>query len=70
MPVDFVKESKLVFVRLAAATELHGFLEIDIRSRFVVVLIGPISKKMELYEIGRAISASLADDVILILRHL
>jgi hypothetical protein len=63
MPVDFVEKTKMVFIRLAAAVELHGLLEVKVRSRFIIVIVGPLSKKMQLYEIGRAMSASIADDV-------
>ena len=63
MPVDFVTKMKLVFLRLEAATELTGVLEVKLRSRFIVVIIGPISQTTQLYEVGRAISTCLADDV-------
>ena len=62
-PLNFVTSSKLIFLRLEAATELQGLLEVKIRSRFLVILIGPIEKQMQLYEVGRAISTCLADDV-------
>jgi len=62
-PLEFVTSSKLLFLRLEAATELQGLLEVKIRSRFLVILIGPIEKQMQLYEVGRAISTCLADDV-------
>ena len=65
MPVDFVEEPKLVFLRLEAATELPGLLEVRLRSRFIVVVIGPSDRHIQLYEVGRAISTCLADDVIL-----
>lgn len=63
MPIDFVDKTKIVFIRLAAAVEIHGLLEVKVRSRFVIVIVGPLAKKMQLYEIGRAMSASIADDV-------
>ena len=66
MPVDFVSHSKLVFLRLEAATELQSILEVRLRSRFIVLLIGPTDHSNQLYEVGRAISTCLADDVILI----
>lgn len=62
-PVDFVKESKLVFLRLDAATELPGLLEVKLKSRFLVLIIGPSDKHYQLYEIGRAMATCLADDV-------
>lgn len=63
MPVEFVNKPKLVFLRLEAATELQGLLEVRLRSRFIVLLLGPAERHVQLYEIGRAISACLADDV-------
>jgi hypothetical protein len=63
MPLAFVKDPKLVFLRLKAATELKSVLEVNIKSRFVVLIIGPISYSNQLYEVGRAMSTCLADDV-------
>lgn len=63
MPIDFVAKTKMVFIRLSAATDLHGLLEVKIRSRFIVLIVGPLSRRIQLYEIGRAMSASIADDV-------
>ncbi len=64
MPTDFVTKPKLVFIRLKAASRLSGFLEVKLNSRFIVLIIGPIELTNQLYEIGRAISTCLADDVI------
>ena len=63
MPVDFVTNSKLVFLRLRASTELQSLLEIKLRSRFIILLIGPCNHLNQLYEVGRVISSCLADDV-------
>lgn len=63
MPVDFVKKSKIVFLRLEAATELQSLLEVKLRSRFIVLVIGPKEKQHQLYEVGRAVSTCMADDV-------
>ncbi|CAF0829892.1 unnamed protein product [Brachionus calyciflorus] len=63
MPVEFVTKTQLVFIRLEAATELQGLLEVRLRSRFVVLLIGPAERHVHLYEIGRALAACLADDL-------
>jgi hypothetical protein len=63
MPVDFVKKSKLVFLRLEAATELQHLLEVKLRSRFIILIIGPMEKQNQLYEVGRAMSSCMADDV-------
>lgn len=63
MPVDFVETSKFVFLRLEAATEIPSMFEVKIRARFIVLIIGPSDKHLKLYEVGRAISTCLADDV-------
>lgn len=63
-PVDFVNTTKLLFIRLEAATELQSLLEVKVRSRFIVLIIGPSERQVQLYETGRAISTCLADDVI------
>ena len=63
MPVDFVETSKIVFLRLEAATEFPGFLEVKLRSRFVVLIIGPRDRSIQLFEAGRAMATCLADDV-------
>ena len=63
MPVDFVESAKLVFLRLEAATELTSLLEVRLRSRFLLLLIGPSERHIQLYEVGRAIATCLADDV-------
>ena len=65
MPVDFVHTSKLVFLRLEAATELQSLLEVRLRSRFIILIIGPVDRSIQLYEVGRAASTCLADDVII-----
>ena len=63
MPLEFVTAAKLVILRLEAATELQSLLEVKLRSRFVVLIIGPVEKQIQLYEVGRAMSTCLADDV-------
>ena len=63
MPLEFVTAAKLVILRLEAATELQSLLEVKLRSRFIVLIIGPVEKQIQLYEVGRAMSTCLADDV-------
>ena len=63
MPVDFVKTPKLVFIRLGTESDLQSMLEVKLRSRFVVLVAGPMEKNYELYEVGRAIATCMADDV-------
>lgn len=62
-PVEFVTSPKLIFIRLEAASEMQGLLEVKIRSRFLVILIGPKERQIQLYEAGRAMATCLADDV-------
>lgn len=62
-PLNFVKAPKLVFIRLDAATELPGFLEVKVKSRFIVLIVGPSDIHIQMYEIGRVIATCLADDV-------
>lgn len=63
MPLDFVDKTKMVFLRLEAATEIPSLFEVKIRTRFIVLIVGPADSHLKLYEIGRAISTCLADDV-------
>jgi sodium bicarbonate cotransporter 5 len=63
MPVDFVSKTKLVFLRLEAAIEIPSLLEVRLRSRFIAIIVGPASKHLQLYEVGRALATCLADDV-------
>lgn len=63
MPVDFVEKTKLVFLRLIAATEIPTLFEVSVSTRFVVLIIGPTTRHIKLYEIGRAMASCLADDV-------
>ena len=63
MPLEFVQESRIVFVRLEAAIEMSGLLEVRVRSRFVALIIGPTARHLQLYEVGRALATCLADDV-------
>ena len=63
IPVDFVNTTKIVFIRLEAATEFQGLFEVNLRARFIVLVIGPTERQVQLYQIGRCISTCLADDV-------
>ena len=63
MPLDFVEKNNFVLLRFEAATEIPHLFEVLIRPRFIVLIIGPFDKHLRLYEIGRAMSTVLADDV-------
>ncbi|CAF0929588.1 unnamed protein product [Rotaria sordida] len=62
-PIDFVRESAIVFVRLENAIELLGMLEIKLYSRFVVLLIGPEENEKQLLQVGRTVATILTDDI-------
>lgn len=62
-PVDFVDSCKIIFVRFQAAASLPSFLEVNLASRFIVAVIGPVEKQPILYEMGRALSTAFADDL-------
>jgi hypothetical protein len=50
-------------MRLENAYELPSFLEVNLKSRFIVLIIGPSDKHVQIFEIGRAIATCLSDDV-------
>ena len=62
-PLSFVNSPKLVFMRLEPATELSSFLEVRLKSKFIVLIIGSPDKHNQIYEAGRVIATCLADDV-------
>ena len=51
------------FVRLAQGCYLGNLTEVTIPVRFIFVLLGPSSAKVEYYEIGRSIATLMADKV-------
>ncbi|MBN3323528.1 B3A2 protein, partial [Atractosteus spatula] len=61
--VEFLQKPTVAFVRLKEAVELDAMLEVNVPVRFLFVLIGPSQPNMEYHEIGRAISALMADRV-------
>lgn len=63
MPLDFMTTTRLIFIRLEFSTELVSLFEVNIRTRFIVVIVGPLERKIQLYECGRVVSNCLADDV-------
>ncbi|XP_005992276.1 band 3 anion transport protein [Latimeria chalumnae] len=60
-PLDFLEEPTLAFVRLKEAVELESVLEVPVPVRFLFVLLGPSSADTDYHEIGRSISALMAD---------
>jgi hypothetical protein len=63
MPLKFVSKDKLLFLRLDAPLELEGFFEVNLNTRFIILIIGPIERNSSLFELGRVMAACLADDV-------
>uniref|UniRef100_A0A4W3IFB2 Anion exchange protein n=1 Tax=Callorhinchus milii TaxID=7868 RepID=A0A4W3IFB2_CALMI len=51
----------MAFVRLDQAVDLKTVLEVSIPVRFLFVLLGPKSVKMDYHEIGRSISTLMSD---------
>ena len=62
-PVDFVRETMVVFLRLENAIELSGLLEIKLYSRFIVLFVGPEDSEKQLLQMGRTMATILTDDI-------
>lgn len=62
-PINFAVNPKLVFMRLDRATKLHNFLEVNINSKFIVIILSHPKHRTSIYEIGRVIATCLADEV-------
>lgn len=54
----------MAFVRLAKGCFLGNLTEVSIPVRFLFVLLGPESRKKELYEVGRSIATLMSDKVL------
>ena len=52
-------------MRLDRAIKLNNFLEVNINSKFIVLIIGHSTCRTSIYEIGRVIATCLADEVFL-----
>ena len=62
-PLSFANCSKLIFLRLDRAIELNSFLELNLKTKFIILLVGPKSFRTSIYEIGRVMATCLSDDV-------
>ena len=62
--VDFLYNPITIFVRLAEATKLADLTEVDLPTRFLVVILGP-GEFSELGEQGRAAGSLFSDKVCL-----
>ncbi|XP_053496624.1 solute carrier family 4 member 1b (Diego blood group) isoform X1 [Ictalurus furcatus] len=61
--LDFLEKLTMAFVRLKEARVLETSLETSVPVRFIFVLIGSTQNDVDYHEIGRAMSALLADNV-------
>lgn len=61
--LDFLEKLTMAFVRLKEARVLEMSLETSVPVRFIFVLIGSTQNDVDFHEIGRAMSALLADNV-------
>ncbi|XP_043531109.1 band 3 anion transport protein-like isoform X2 [Chiloscyllium plagiosum] len=59
--VESLKSPTMAFVRLATAVQLESILEISIPIRFIYVLLGPSTSRMNYHEVGRSISTLMSD---------
>ena len=53
----------MAFVRLAEGLFLENFTEVSLPVRFIFILMGPPSDKMDYHEIGRSISTLMSNTV-------
>ncbi|XP_066554710.1 solute carrier family 4 member 1a (Diego blood group) isoform X2 [Amia ocellicauda] len=60
---NFLENPTVAFVRLKEAVELDAVLEVNKPVRFLFMVLGPSLPNMEYHEMGRAISALMADRV-------
>ncbi|XP_038634886.1 anion exchange protein 2-like isoform X1 [Scyliorhinus canicula] len=59
--VESLRSPTMSFVRLETAVHLESILEISIPTRFIYVLLGPSTSKMNYHEVGRSISTLMSD---------
>nr|XP_045584396.1 anion exchange protein 2-like [Procambarus clarkii] len=59
--VSFLKSPILTFVRLSEGVLLGDLTEVSMPVRFIFVLLGPFHEEKDYYEIGRSISALMAN---------
>lgn len=61
--LDFLEKSTIAFVRLKKDQVLEMTLEASAPVRFIFVLIGSTKSDLDYHEMGRSITALLADNV-------
>lgn len=61
--VDFLEKTLSAFIRLSTATTMGDLTEVPVPTRFLFVLLGPISSNSSFHEIGRAMATLMSDEV-------
>ncbi|XP_048416374.1 anion exchange protein 2-like isoform X2 [Stegostoma tigrinum] len=59
--IDSLKSPAMAFVRLKTAVHLESILEISTPIRFIFVLLGPSTSRMNYHEVGRSVSTLMSD---------
>ncbi|XP_014668379.1 PREDICTED: band 3 anion transport protein-like isoform X2 [Priapulus caudatus] len=59
--VDFLDKPTIAFVRLAEGTVIPQLTEIDIPTRFIFVLLGPVKGGLDYHEVGRSIATLMSN---------
>jgi sodium bicarbonate transporter 10 len=61
--VDFIDKTISVFIRLNSATNLGDLTEVPVPTRFLFVLLAPVSASTGYHEIGRAMATLMSDEI-------
>lgn len=61
--VDFIEKTLSVFIRLNSAVNLGDLTEVPVPTRFLFVLLAPISASTGYHEIGRAMATLMSDEI-------
>lgn len=61
--VDFLEKTISVFIRLNNATNLGDLTEVPVPTRFLFVLLAPVSANIGYHEIGRAMATLMSDEI-------
>ncbi|XP_057657143.1 sodium-driven chloride bicarbonate exchanger isoform X3 [Diorhabda carinulata] len=61
--VGFLEKTLSAFVRLNTATILGDLTEVPVPTRFLFILLGPLSTSSSYHEIGRAMATLMSDEV-------
>lgn len=62
---EVVDEPMMSFARLRESSSLDDVTEVDVPTRFMIIILGPTELHAELHEIGRCISTLMSDEVII-----